>query len=318
MITLVHASDLHFGRPYRPEAGEAFLEAAHAVGPDLVVVSGDLTQRAKPREYERARAFLERLPNVPQVVTPGNHDVPLYRILERAFTPFRNWKHYISPHLDTVTRIDGLVIVALNSAAPRRAIVNGRIDGDQLEFAQRAFDDAPADDARILVAHHHLAPAPDYEGDTFLPRAREILDACNRMGVEMILGGHLHRAYIGNSLDVYPGQDQEHGIVVVQSGTTTSHRGRARESAKNSFNVIRMAEDHLEISHYMYFEELASFAPFSMHAFPRREDRFFPRDPVRGGLLFNADDLGHESGDGPPADRTAEPVVEPTPEGGEP
>lgn len=287
MLTIVHGSDLHFGDPFRAEAGEAFLEAAEATRPDVVVVSGDLTQRAKVREYERARTFLDRLPDVPLVVTPGNHDVPLYRVFERIFTPYRNYKRYVDEELDTVTRIEGATLVALNSTAPRRAIVNGRIRADQLAFAERAFDEAEDDDLRIVVSHHHLAPAPDYEDDTTLPGSRRILDRCDDMGVELILGGHLHRAYIGNSLDVHPGPDRQHGIVIVQSGTTTSHRGRAREEAKNSFNVIRVAADHLEVTHYMYFDDLGRFAPFSMHAFPRREYRYFPRDPMRAGILMN-------------------------------
>jgi len=289
MLTVLHGSDLHFGKPYKPEAGEAFLAAAHRAAPDLVVISGDLTQRAKVREYEQARAFLERLPEVPLVVTPGNHDVPLYRVFERIFTPFRNYRTYIRRELETVTRVDGAVVVSLNSTAPRRAIVNGRIDRDQLEFAARAFEDAGPGDARILVAHHHLAPAPDYESDTFIPRAREVLNWCDQMGVEMILGGHLHRAYIGDSLDVYPGEELDKGIVIVQSGTTTSHRGRARESAKNSFNVIRIARKHLEITHFMYFDDVGGFAPFSMHAFPRRDDLYFAQDPFQTGALILED-----------------------------
>lgn len=291
MITILHASDLHFGKPYRPEVGEALLEAAEGVTPDVVVISGDLTQRARAREFKQARAYLDRLPSpAPVVVTPGNHDVPLYRIVERIFQPYKHYKRYISEELDTVTRVDGAVFVSLNSSAPRRAIVNGRIDDRQMAFAARAFEESDSDDTRILVAHHHLAGAPDYEDDTTMPKARRILDQMNRMGVELVLGGHLHRAYIGNSLDVYPGEDREHGIVIVQSGTSTSHRGRAREEARNSFNVIRIASDHLEITHYMFFDEIHGFAPFSMHAYPRREDRFFPRDPVRGGLLLNPGD----------------------------
>jgi len=288
MITILHASDLHFGAPYLPEVGEALLEAAEELSPDAVVISGDLTQRAKELEFEQARAYLDRMSGrAPVVVTPGNHDVPLYRIGERIFQPYKNYKRYISEELDTVTRVERTVFVSLNSSAPRRAIVNGRIDDRQMAFAAEAFEDSDPADTRILVAHHHLAGAPDYEDDTTMPRARRILDQLNRMGVEMILGGHLHRAYIGNSLDVYPGEDREHGIVIVQSGTSTSHRGRAREEARNSFNVIRIAEDHLEITHYMFFDGIHRFAPFSMHAYPRREDRFFPRDPVRGGLLLN-------------------------------
>ena len=283
MITLLHGSDLHFGDPYLPQVGEAFQEAARKVAADAIVLSGDFTQRAKVREYEQAREFLDRLPDVPTVTTPGNHDVPLYRVLERLFDPHRNYRAYVSSELDSVTRIPGAVIVSLNSSAPHHAIVNGRISPEQVAFAAQVFQDADPEDVRVVVAHHHFAPAPDYEGDKQLPRAKEILMELNRMGVELILGGHLHRAYIGNSLDVYPGEDREHGIVIVQSGTTTSGRGRARERAKNSFNVVRVAEEYLEVTHFMYFEELGTFAPFSMHTYPRRAARWFRRDAFGPG-----------------------------------
>lgn len=290
MITLLHASDLHFGAPFDPVAGEAFQVAARKMEPDAIVLSGDFTQRAKVHEFREAREYIDRLPDLPVVVTPGNHDVPLYRIFERLFSPYRNYRSWISEDLDTVTRIPGATLVSLASTAPLRAIVNGRIDQDQVDFAARAFAESAPADARILVAHHHFAPAPDYEGDRAIPGAREVLDAMSGMGVDLVLGGHLHRAYIGNSLDVYPGQDQEHGIVIVQSGTTTSQRGRARESAKNSFNVVRVAADHVEITHFMYFEDLEGFAPFSTHAFPRRDARYFPLDPFRKGLVVRQGD----------------------------
>ncbi len=286
VITILHASDVHFGEPYDPTVGESFQDMARTIPADLIAVSGDFTQRAKVHEYEAARAWLDRLPRVPLVVTPGNHDVPVYRVFERIFAPYRNYRAYISDELDTVTRIPGLVVVALNSSAPLRHIVQGRIQRKQLEFAARVFQESDPADTRILVAHHHFAPAPDYEGDRAMPGAREVLDVLKRLGVEMILGGHLHRAYIGNSLDVYPGKDREHGIVIVQSGTTSSRRGRARERAKNSFNVIRIAADHLEITHFMYFSDLGRFAPFSMHAYPRRDSQWFPRDPFQNAMLL--------------------------------
>jgi 3',5'-cyclic AMP phosphodiesterase CpdA len=284
VINVLHASDLHFGEPFRAEVGEAFARQAAQMAPDLIIISGDLTQRAKVGEYEQARAFLDRLPAVPRVVTPGNHDVPLYRFFERMFDPYRNYKTYIAEDLDTVTRLPGAVIVALNSAAPHTAITNGRIRDHQIRLAADVFSSAAADEARIIVSHHHFAPAPDYEGDTQLPRAKEILEAFSDMGVELIFGGHLHRAYIGNSLDVHPGRDRQHGVIIVQSGTTTSRRGRAREQAKNSFNTVRIAAQHVEITHYMYFEETQGFRPFSTHAFPRRESRWFTFDPFRVGL----------------------------------
>ena len=293
MVTILHTSDLHFGKPYDASVGEAFQVAAQAVPADLIVVSGDLTQRAKVQEFRSAKDWLARLPQVPLVVTPGNHDVPLYRVLERVFSPYRNYRTYISEQLDSVTRIPGVTVVSLNSTAPLRAIVNGRIDRRQLAFAARVFQEADPSDVRIIVAHHHLAPAPDYEDDSAMPRAREVLDALNEMQVEIILGGHLHRSYIGNSLDVHPGADREHGVVIVQSGTTSSNRGRARERAKNSFNLVRIAADHLEITQFLYFSDLGQFAPFSIHAFPRRSSGHFPRDLLQGTVLLRQiDDEG--------------------------
>ncbi len=276
MLTLLHASDLHFGPPYLPTVGEALLAAVDELEPDVIVVSGDFTQRAKEHQYEAARNFLDRLPPVPQVVVPGNHDIPLYRVAERIFSPYDLYRTYISRDLDTVLRLDGAVIVGLNSTSPLRAITNGRIDDAQLDFCEAAFRDAPPGAVRIVVAHHHFAPAPDYERTQVMPKAKRAIDRFTRLGVELILGGHLHRAYIGNSLDVYPGRDRGHGIIIVQSGTTTSRRGRAREREKNSFNLIRVTDEVVRVTHYMYFDDVGGFAPFSRHIFPRPELKFFP------------------------------------------
>ena len=274
MLTMLHISDLHFGKPYVAEVGEAVVRAAHEMAVDVIVASGDFTQRARREEYAQARAFLDRLPKLPLIVVPGNHDVPLYRIAERVFAPLRLYREYVSEELDTVHRLENAVIVALNSTSPLRAITNGRLDSRQLEFCARAFDDVPAGTARIVVTHHHLAPAPDYEGGQVMPRAKRAMDCFSELGVEMVLGGHLHRAYIGNSLDVYPGRDREHGIIIVQSGTTTSRRGRAREREKNTLNLVRVGEDRIRITHYMFFDDLHGFAPISRHVFPRPGRRY--------------------------------------------
>lgn len=281
MLTILHGSDFHFGKRHDPKAAEAFVEAVHEVEPDVMVLSGDFTQRAKVEEYRQARAFLDRLPDVPKVVTPGNHDVPLYRVAERLLAPYRNYRNWIVDDLNAVTHVPGATFVALNSTAPWRTIVNGRLTRRQLDFARQAFQDAEPGALRALVLHHHLAPAPDYEGDRPMLRARKTLEAVEEMGVELVMGGHLHRSYIGNSLDVHPGPDRERGVVVVQSGTSTSRRGRARERAKTSFNVLRVGEDRLEVTHHMHFQEVGGFAPFSIHAFPRWTRRYFPSPEPR-------------------------------------
>jgi 3',5'-cyclic AMP phosphodiesterase CpdA len=270
VINILHISDLHFGPPYHPEVGEAVQTFARRLRPDLIVASGDFTQRATEDQFREARAFLDRLPEAPRVVTPGNHDVPLYRVIERLRDPYRHYREYIHAELDTVTRIDGAVIVALNSTAPRRAIVNGRISQWQIDFAADAFRDVPDAVQRIVVIHHHLAPPPDFEGGDVMPRARRAIDAFKAMRVDLVMAGHMHRAYIGNSLDVYAGADREHGIVLVQSGTSTSRRGRAREAEKNTLNVLRLDGGVIRVTHYMYFDDAASFVPISRHLFFRR------------------------------------------------
>jgi 3',5'-cyclic AMP phosphodiesterase CpdA len=269
VLNLIHISDLHFGPAYHAEVGEALLRMSHDLEPDLIVVSGDFTQRAKEEQFAEARAYLDRLPRVPTVVTPGNHDVPLYRVRERLTQPHALYKKYIHPELDYVTRLPGAVVVSLNSTAPRRAIVNGRVSSRQIRFARNAFEGLGPGDFRVVVAHHHFAPPPDFEGADVMPQAKRALDAFTEMRVDVVLGGHLHRAYIGNSLDVYPGKDREHGIAIVQSGTSASRRGRAREREKNSFNLIRLDEKTIRVTQYMFFDDAEGFVATSRHIYFR-------------------------------------------------
>ena len=272
---LLHLSDLHFGRPYLPRVGDTIPGLAAELDPQAIVVSGDFTQRCREAEFRAAANFLKRLPDVPVLTIPGNHDVPLfYRVLDRVRSPYAFYRKYINEELDVVLNLPGVKLVGLNSTEPLRAIKNGRISRWQLEFAADAFADASESDWRIIVAHHHFAPAPDYEGSDFMPKAKRAMDEFNRQQVDMILGGHLHRAYVGNSLDVYAGSPElERGIIVVQSGTTTSRRGRAREREKNSFNVIDLETTEVRISHWLYFDHIQRFCEVSQHRFPKPSRR---------------------------------------------
>jgi len=284
MLTILHASDLHFGRHFSPDAAEAFRDTLENLSPDLLVFSGDFTQRAKVREYQEARTFLGSLPPLPKVVVPGNHDVPLYRIWERAFAPLRNYREFIARDVDTVTRIPGATIVALNSTAPLQAIVNGRVRARQLLFAAESFKQAPDGDLRVVVLHHHLVSAPDYESDQVLPGYQRCLDAFSRMEVDLILGGHLHRAFVANSLDARPSPEGTKGIVVAHTGTTTSLRGRAREKNKNTFNLVLADGETVAITHYQLLPGGGRFVPVGTHLFPRGAAGGFREDPARGLL----------------------------------
>ena len=269
MLAVIHGSDLHFGRFHDPGAARAFLAALEAARPGLIVLSGDLTQRAKIREYRAARAFLEQLPRVPVVLTPGNHDVPLYRVLERWLGPYRNYRRHIGPEGDAVTRIPGATVVALNSTAPWRAIVQGRIHDRQVRFAARAFAAAARGDLRILVAHHPLATAPERETERPVPGAAGILAALDGMGVDLILGGHLHRAYTARAGAPVPAGRGSTRALVVQCGTTTSARGRGEERRANSFNLIRADRGMLEVTRFLRRPGEAAFAPMAPERFPR-------------------------------------------------
>lgn len=273
MPKVLHLSDLHFGRPFLPEVAESALEQSHELDPDVVVVSGDLTQRARTEQFKQAAAYLERFP-APIVVTSGNHDVPFYRLWERFLAPHRNYRRFISEELNTVTELSGMVIVALNSSR-RLTLTNGRIRRWQLDLAARAFTEADDGAVRIVVTHHHLAPPPDFEGGDVMPKARRALRRFTELDVDLVLAGHMHRSYIGSSQDFFPGDLRHRGIVIVQCGTTTSRRGRGRERLKNTFNLIRIDDTLVSVTHYAWFGDLRRFMPISEHVFPRGPKGYF-------------------------------------------
>lgn len=277
MADILHISDLHFGPPFLRDRAEAVAELARQEPPDVVVVSGDLTQRARQEQFEDAAEFLDGF-RCPVVVTPGNHDVPLYRIWERFLAPYRHYRSYVRDELNSVTRHAGMTIVALNSSRSF-TFTNGRLEKEQLAFAAEAFAASPPTHLRVVVTHHHLAPPPDFALDRVMPKARRALRSFREQGVDLILAGHMHRAYIGDSLDFFPGEDREEGIVVVQCGTTTSARGRGRERFNNSLNYLRCEDGELKVTHYLWRGRKRGFWPHSRHRFGLRPDIWLGDDP---------------------------------------
>ena len=270
LARILHISDLHFGPPFVPAIAEALLQAIPSLAPDAIVVSGDLTQRATRHQFEEARRFFERMSDFPMLIVPGNHDVPLWRIFERLFKPHALYCEIISPDLNPVLHVGNVVLVGLDSTAPRRSISNGRLDRHQLEHSKKVFTGVSDDKVRIVVAHHQFAPGHDRVFDIEMPGARRAIDCLVEQKVEMILGGHLHRSYIGNSLDFFPGHHRDRGVIIVQCGTTTSSRGKGRERDENTFNLIEAGSQTLTVTHYLYFEQAGRFAPLSKHSFPRQ------------------------------------------------
>lgn len=270
-LTLLQISDLHFGPPFRKEAGEAALRLANQLPLDAVIVSGDLTQRAKQEQFEAARDFLSKLPSVPQLVIPGNHDVPLYRLFERMLTPHYLYQKIISPDLNPVLRVGNAIIAGIDSTSPHTAISNGRIFRRQLEMCVDLFSNAPADAIRIVVAHHPFAPAPDCLRDKRVQRAVRAMKIFGELDIELVLGGHLHRAYIGESADFYPAMPRDQSVRIVHCGTTTSQRGRGKEAGRNTLNLIEFRKQTMTVSHYLFRDESQAFCIDSQHTFQRRQ-----------------------------------------------
>ena len=245
MRTIAHLSDLHFGR-INLEVAEALLSDLNSLHPSLVVISGDLVQRARRCHFRAASAFLERLP-APWLVVPGNHDIPAYNLIARFVTPFHNYKHYITKDLNPFISDDEIAILGINTA--RSFILNfahGRINHKQILKIENAFRSIPSSVFKIVVTHHPFLSPPGINGKSLLGRARLALPALESCGVDLLLAGHLHRGFSGDIAEHH--QQVERSILVAHAATATSTRLR---NEPNSYNFITIAPP------YVIFEERA-------------------------------------------------------------
>lgn len=229
---VLHLSDLHFGR-IAPALPEALIEAARQIQPDLVVVSGDLTQRAKVIEFEQARAFLDQLP-YPRLVVPGNHDVPLHNLYARFVQGLSRFRSYITDDLEPVYQDAEIAVFGVNTA---RSLTwkGGRINSRQIEGLRTRLDATSPDLARIVVTHHPFEVPEGFRPRDVLGSARAALERWTGSGADLLLCGHLHVADSTTTLRRYSHIGWR--AIVVAAGTATSTRGRG---APNSFNVIRI------------------------------------------------------------------------------
>lgn len=239
MRIIAHVSDLHFGRT-DPGTLRALAIAIALARPDAVVVSGDLTQRARAHEFEKARLFLDSLPR-PQIVVPGNHDIPLYNVLSRWLVPLDNFRRYISADVAPFYADDEIAILGINSARSW-TFKNGRINREQVARGCDWLNQADRKVTRIIVTHHPY-DAPGAENNrNLIKRARMAMIGFAQCQVDMILSGHLHLSHISQSSSRYniPG----HSALAILAGTATSSR---RRGEMNSFNLIAIDRPHVRI-----------------------------------------------------------------------
>lgn len=233
MKTIAHISDLHFGTVEANLAnglGKDLLE----ISPDLLIVSGDLTQRARTSQFIAAKSFLEKFP-FPKLVVPGNHDVPLFDVFRRFLSPLTRYKKYISQDLNPFyTANRELAVYGINTA---RSLTwkEGRISVEQIKEMERKICPLPDMMFKIVVTHHPFIPPSEDTGIKLVGRSAKALVILDKCDVDLLLAGHLHQGYSGDVRRYYPNTNSS--IVVVQASTAISSRLREQPNGYNFLTV---------------------------------------------------------------------------------
>ncbi|MGI9141119.1 MAG: metallophosphoesterase family protein [Gemmatimonadaceae bacterium] len=273
MTTIFHVSDLHFGRPAVPEqifAIEAMIQEGKF---DVVAVSGDVSQRAKSGEFQRAAVFLRDAQKVSQtIIVPGNHDVSWWRA-PIGIGPYRKifdaYKKWIFHDLEPVLSIPGVTLVGLNTSHGvthrtltwnvRDISIIGYVTRAQLSTLREKFDRVPADDVRIVVMHHNPVKG-ELSQRHGLKNTRRVLDAFAEMGVDVVLSGHDHQEA------VHYIEHTKKGTVVSTAGTVSN---RSRGGRPSSANLIRVLPAAIEVTTLIWSPDKETFVPGPHKSFSR-------------------------------------------------
>ena len=257
MASIAHLSDVHFGRhdPVIVSALELFLQERK---PDLVVISGDLTQRARVEQYQLACEFLDRLEQggLAVLAVPGNHDVPLYDVVRRFVRPLHRYRRFIDDDLCPYWENGELAVLGINTARSL-TFKDGSISAGQMLRIRERFYGA-SEKLRVLVTHHPLVAMPIGEEDAptkVANRSRDALRAAADAGVDLLLAGHFHRSFAFGAGHAASEQAADHvenagTALVVQAGTATSTRLRGDE--RQSFNWIEGSSNGIDLTVYAW------------------------------------------------------------------
>ncbi|HEY6077570.1 MAG TPA: metallophosphoesterase [Polyangiaceae bacterium] len=235
MTVILQVSDPHFGTEQRPVV-EALVELSHRLAPDLLILSGDITQRARTAQFSAAAAFVRRL-QVPHVLAvPGNHDLPLFDLATRVLDPYAGFKRIFGAELEPTWRSADCLVLGVKTTRRYRH-VDGEISHEQRARVSGELLKAAPAQLRVIVLHQPIAVPRHSEDKNLVHGHAEAVQAWSRAGADIILAGHIHLPFV---LALHDGAALPRPIWAVNAGTAVSHR--VRQDAGNSVNVLRTAQ----------------------------------------------------------------------------
>lgn len=277
MTTIFHVSDLHFGRPSVPAQIDAIEAAIQEEKFDVVAISGDLSQRSRAGEFQRARVFLRDAQKVSKTITiPGNHDVMWWHaplgIGDRS-RMYENYMQFISTDLEPVLRVPDATFVGINTSQGvtlrtltwnvRDISIIGDIRKEQFDVAESEFRDSPAGAARVIVMHHNPVKG-ELSQRHGLKNTKKILGRFAQMGVDLVLCGHDHQE------SVHYIEHTRRGTVISTAGTVSS---RSRGGRPSSVNVISVSDRAIDVTTRIWSDEAKVFQPGPHRRFARSMDQ---------------------------------------------
>ena len=237
MTSIVQISDTHFGTE-QPAVVQAMEDHVREHGADLLIFSGDITQRAKAGQFADAQAFVRRLHGhgIPRtLVIPGNHDIPLYNVFARFLMPYRNYRRHFGEDLEPTFENDEMLVIGLNTTHPRRH-KDGLVTDEQVQAVTQRLKQTDPHKLRIVVAHQPFGAMVLSDLSNLQHNADDALHRWADQGLDLVMGGHIHLPYVLPLSRQYPGLSRE--IWMVQAGTTLS--SRVRGTSPNSFNRLKL------------------------------------------------------------------------------
>jgi 3',5'-cyclic AMP phosphodiesterase CpdA len=233
MSLLIQISDPHFGTE-QPAAVEALVRLVRQQSPELVVLSGDITQRARRRQFRAARAFVDRLGAPALLAIPGNHDIPLFNAAGRLFRPYANFRRAFGAELEPMFESDRLLAIALNTTRRYRH-ANGEVSPAQIERVASRLERATASQLRVVIVHQPVAVTRPEDEVNLLRGHAAAVRRWTAAGADLIMGGHIHLPFVCALHDRHA--DLPRRAWAVQAGTAVSRR--VRNGIGNSVNLVR-------------------------------------------------------------------------------